>query len=486
VRFSILHVSDLHRDLSDEISNPWLLESLRKDVAQFERETPKIGHPSIAIVTGDLVYGASPDAADVAKELERQYAQAEEFLIGIADQFFNGQRERVVILPGNHDVSYHDVMKSVCRVDIPSEPGKRAVLVAELFMPRSRLRWSWRDLCFYRIIDEERYLDRLSYFAATYERFYERRRTFPRDPARQFDVFDFHDLAFSVITLNSCFDNDPLRRAGGMHPDALAAGYRALREPRRAGWLTAAAWHHNFVGGPTRDDYLDAEFLQLFIDAGVSLGFHGHQHSPDCFDERCRIGPDTRKITIVSASTLCAEPRNLTPGVPRSYNIVEVDNSDWIGRVHQRQMVNKLFNLPVWGPGRFISTNSSFCDFSLCKPLVRRPDKLDTQLNLERADLALGSGKWLEALDILGTVRAEPLARPLLLRAAVEFGDPHRIIAGLWPPLTIAEAVTVGGAILTSGTRDEAEAFVRLALVAESADASVRDISRRITQRRLI
>jgi 3',5'-cyclic AMP phosphodiesterase CpdA len=485
VRFSILHISDLHRDLSDEITNAWLLESLKKDFDQFERQMPQIEKPSVAIVTGDLVYGTEPNAANATKELERQYAQAVEFLVGLADQFFGGQRERVVILPGNHDISYDDVMASVQRIGIPSEAGKKARLVADLFAPRSTLRWSWRDLCFYKISDEDRYLTRLRHFAMAYERFYEGHRTFPRDPERQYGVFDFPDIGFCVVTLNSCFNNDPLRRAGSLHPDALAAACRALREPRRSGWLMAAAWHHNLVGGPTRDDYLDAEFLQLFIDAGVSLGFHGHQHSADCFDERCRIGPDMRKMTIVSASTLCAEPRNLSPGIPRSYNVVEVDTDNWSGRVHQRQMVNKLFNLPVWGPGRFVSTNSSFCDFGLCKPLVPRPPTLNLQLLLEQADIALGLGRWHDALDALDKVRGEPLARPLLLRAVAELGDPHRIIAELWPPLTIAEAVTVGGAILESGTRDEADAFVRLALVADTADASVRDISRRISERRL-
>src|SRR5438105_4212366 len=93
------------------------------------------------------------------------------------------------------------------------------------------------------------------------------------------------------------------------------------------------------------------------------------------------------------------------------------------------------------------------------------PATLDLQLLLEQADLALGLGRWLDALDTLGKVRGEPLARPLLLRAVTELGDPRRTIAELWPPATIAEAVTVGGAILASGTRDEADAFVRLALV---------------------
>jgi hypothetical protein len=48
-----------------------------------------------------------------------------------------------------------------------------------------------------------------------------------------------------------------------------------------------------------------------------------------------------------------------------------------------------------------------------------------------------------------------------------------------------AEAVTIGGAVLNSGTADEAKAFVQLSLVSDNMDASVRDISRRIFERRI-
>ena len=298
-------------------------------------------------------------------------------------------------------------------------------------------------------------------------------------------MFDFPDIGFCAVALNSCYNNDPLHRAGAFHPNALTEACRALLKPDRAGWLASAAWHHNLVGGPTQDDYLDAEFLQLLIDAGVSLGFHGHQHLPECFDERYRIGEKPRKMTVISASTLCAKPSNLSPGVPRSYNVVEIDTDAWNGRVHQRQMVNKLFNLPVWGPGHFTSTNSSFINFDLCKPLKTRPTQLDAKLALDRADNLLGNQQWREAVDILEGIKNSPLARPLLLKALEELGDSRRTITTLWPPLTSAETVTLGGAILDCGTREEAEAFFKLEIVSNTEDASVREISERMFERRL-
>lgn len=485
MQFSILHISDIHRDLADAVSNECLLESLDKDFTQFSVQDPNIMRPALCIVSGDLVSGVRSPSGDTEIELNRQYAQAEEFLIGLADVFFGGNRDRVIILPGNHDVCFDDVMGSVQRIDIPPEPEKKGKLATDLFAPSSKLRWSWSEMCFFKITDEERYRNRFRHFAATYERFYRGQRTYQFEPEHQFDVFDFPDLDFCVVALNSCFNNDPLRRMGAFHPMALTAASRALRQAHRAGWLVAAAWHHNLVGGPTQDDFLDAEFLQLLIDAGISIGFHGHQHLPECFDERYRLGKNPKKMTVISASTLCAEPRHLRPGVPRSYNIVEIDTGTWRGRVHQRQMVNKLFNLPVWGPGHFISTNSSFFDFELCKPLLTRSPQRDSKLALDKAEKLLGSHQWSYAVDILNDVKDILLARPLLLKALEELGDARRTIDTLWPPLTSAEAVVLGGAVLESGTQEEAEAFAQLGLVSNSTDASVREILRRVKERRI-
>src|ERR1700728_4496572 len=153
MRFSILHISDLHRDLTDEINNQWLLDSLETDFRQFESQTPAIHKPSLCIVSGDLIYDVRAGAIDAEKELERQYAQAEEFLIGLAERFFNGDREKVVIIPGNHDVSFNDVMASAAKIAIPADPRQQAQLVKELFSPNSALRWSWNELCFYKITD---------------------------------------------------------------------------------------------------------------------------------------------------------------------------------------------------------------------------------------------------------------------------------------------------------------------------------------------
>ncbi len=483
MRFSIMHVSDLHRDLTDELNNMCLLESIARDIERYGNEGCEILKPSLCIVSGDLVYGTAPDATDPSTELQRQYNQAEDFLVGLSDRFFDGDRDRLVIMPGNHDISFHDVVASTQQIPIPTNPQEKTQLVDELFRPQSRLRWSWRDLCFYRIIDEDRYRGRLAHFAELYERFYEGQRAFSLDPEQQFDVFDFPELEFTVITLNSCYDNDPFRRTGAFHPVTITQATHAARASERAGWLIAAAWHHNIAGGPNQDDYVDIEILQILIDAGVSLGFNGHRHQSECVEERYRIGPSTRKISVVSAGSLCAGPHDLAAATPRSFNIIELDTHCWKGRIHQRQMVNKVFNLPVWGPGHFIATGRSFADFELCKPLIVRPPQLNLQLVLERADKLLGLGRWKEAAKLLGGAKGDLVARRMLQKALVEMQDAHLIVKELWPPQTDAEAVVIGGAIIDGNLHSEAKAFIELELVKSSGDSSVREISRRIQER---
>jgi len=483
LQFSILHLSDLHRDLQDELANGPLLESLIRDVERYRDQNPPILAPSLCIVSGDLVFGVGPRHPDPDTELERQYSQAVAFLVSLADALFNGNRDRIVLIPGNHDVSYPAVIASATRIDIPSNPSERKALTDELWAPNTRLRWSWAELCFYRIRDVALYEQRLAGFANAYNQFYASKRSFSMTPEEQFCIFDYPELTLSIAALNSCYRNDPLQRSGSFHPSALSSACSELRKARRTGWLLAATWHHSVGGSPAQNDFLDHESMQYLIDSGVSLGFHGHQHSHDCVDERYRLGPDERKMTIVSASTLCAEQVSLKPGIPRGYNVVEVDTEKWTCGVHSRRMVNNTFNLPVWGPGQFNSTGKSFVEIELSRPLAKRPPDLDKALLLERVDDLLSRRQWSEALVILKDIKEEPLARPFLLTVLNELGNDSETIDALWPPTNNQEIVMVGAAILSLRDPDRAKVFLKLHNVSNNADASVADIRRRISTR---
>lgn len=454
MRFSILHISDLHRDLKDELANGPLLQSLLWDIERCRQQEPGIPPPALCIVSGDLIFGVSPKHPAPAAELDRQYAQALEFLIALADACFEGDRERIVLIPGNHDVSYPAVIASATALQIPTSAEEKKVLTDELWAPNTLLRWSWAELCFYRIDDTSLYEQRLAGFAHAYSEFYRGKRTFSLTPEDQFQLFDYPSFGLSIAALNSCHRNDPLRRAGRFHPSALSSACAELRRPERAGWLLAATWHHSVGGNASQNDFLDHGAIQYLIDSGVSIGFHGHQHADDCVDERYRLGPDQRKMTLISASTLCAEQANLKPGIPRGYNLIQVDTENWIGRVNSRRMVNSDFLLPVWGPGQFIATGMSYVDFALSKPFSVRPLNLDTALVLEQADSLLVKGQWEAALATLAQIPDNPLARTFAIHALQELGVDSETVRILWPPSTNEEIVMVGAALLSLGNEN--------------------------------
>ena len=127
MKFSILHISDLHRDLTNELGNAPLLESLVRDIEQrYAKNDLPILEASLCIVSGDLVYGAKAGSPEFATELTRQYNQANEILVGIADRLFEGDRSRIILVPGNHDVSYNHVLNASQEIAIPSSGAERA------------------------------------------------------------------------------------------------------------------------------------------------------------------------------------------------------------------------------------------------------------------------------------------------------------------------------------------------------------------------
>ncbi len=481
--FSVLHISDLHQNLQDEIPPEWLLDTLDNDFKRYARNEPHIPFPNLCVVSGDLVYGVGPGTANAADELERQYDQAHEFLVGLCDRFFEGKRDRVVLLPGNHDVDYSAMVQSGSYLGIPKSARDKSALVNELFSANSTLRWSWSKLQFFRVDDQNVYNNRLRQFARMYERFYNGERTYSLDPSQQFDVFDFADLSFCLVALNSCHRNDPMNRVGTIQPAALAGACRALRSPSRAGWCLGATWHHDIAGGAGHEDFLDAGFIQLLIDAGVTIGFHGHRHRSDCFEQKNRLGDDPRKMTVVAAGTLCAGPTNLSPGIPRGYNVVEVDQERLAGRVHMRQMVNQLQNLPIWGPGQFIDTNKPYIDFDLSPPIQLRSPSLDLQLVLERVSDLFGQKKWQEVIKALDGATEDALARRFFVEALAELGDNALTMNGLSNPQNLVEAVILGTAIIESGEASDAGRFLELEIVTSQTDASLQEIKTRLKRK---
>jgi hypothetical protein len=465
---TILHISDLHRDSGSEITSKTLLESLRLDRERYMADD-QIGPPDIAVVSGDIVLGVAADGPDADAKLLQQYQEASEFLAALTDLFFGGDRERVVLVPGNHDISHPHVLRATELTALPAEPEQRAVLARQLREEDSVWRWVGPEFALRRIHDSPTYHRRLEPYANFYSSFYGGKRSFPVEPSRQFIVHDFPGLGLVVAALSSCCNNDLFNRAGRIHPDCVAGATREVAEQVKRGQVAVATWHHNLAGGPNDSDYVDADVLQSLIDGGFVIGLHGHQHRPQFLEHRF-TADGKRGIAVISAGTLCGGPHTLPSGRMRAYNIVAVDTIRQTGVLHVRDMKNSTFGLPVWGAAHVTEFSGSSVPFKLRMP---QPSTSAMDAASEAAAL-LRKGDPAGAVALVLPHDNDSLARRVAIEALGQLKDWVGIQTMCSPPRSAAEFIALADALYELRQKAQLSALIESAFARNSNDAGVR------------
>lgn len=478
---TLMHISDLHRDPTQGIRNGPLLRSLVNDRNRYMTGTPPIPSPSLIVVSGDVIYGVPATHPTPNDALADQYQEAEAFLAELVDTFLDGDRQRLVLVPGNHDVSYPETLTALTSFTVSSPAASSLTeAIADLFSPHSLHRWSWRDLQLYRLTDTARYNRRLEHFVSFYSRFYRGLRTYSLAPEEQFDIFAYPTYGIVIAAFNSCYNNDPLHRAGCIHPDAIAAAARHIDSLQYQGHIPVAVWHHNTVGGPHSDDYMDADTLQVLIDCGFSIGLHGHQHKPTFVDERFRFATG-RKITVLSAGTLCGGHRSLPHGHDRSYNLLEFDTAAYSATVHQRRMANDSFDLPVWTAGWYSDLNASTIQFDIQKPLVPLRSR---NARLSEAESLLAKNDHVGARGVLLRLAStDGIARRMLAECYTVLPYDDDLISSLFPPQSVSEAVLLADALWELGDKKCLGELLGLSVVADSTDPAAIELRKKYEAR---
>lgn len=477
---SILQISDLHRERRSPIRNEVLLNSLENDRTRYTtaRDGPAIRQPDIVVVSGDVIYGVAPGTADHEARLAEQYQEALCFLGALTDRLFAGDRERLVLVPGNHDVSACHFMQSLERVELAADSKKE--LVSELFHPGSTLRWSWREFGLYKVSDPDRYAQRLAPFATFYREFYRGARNFDLDPAKQFDIFDYPDSNLTIVSFSSCHDNDFLNKQGAIHAGCLAEASLGLRDPRLNGRIRAAVWHHNTEGLPAQNDYMDAGILQNLIDSGFSIGLHGHQHRPQCLDTRFNYGGNAR-ISVISAGTLCGIA---SPRFARAYNIIELDIEACKGRLHVREMLNDDLERPIWGCRPLPPDASAHLEFAFDSPPPPVVASTAATSALLEAQRLYNEDAYAAAAEVLLPLTpTDGLARRLLLDCLGKLNDTARIVVHFDPPVSETEAIYLMEALWVEKRQDRLRALLDEPIVAESVDLAVAEVRQKYQAR---
>jgi len=332
----------MHRSSSDPISNDEIISSFVRDFERWAKERPPIRKPDAIIVSGDLIQGAPLGTADYQKVLSAQYEESFDLIARLASEFLSGDHSKVVIVPGNHDVDWNTAVKSVTVVNKYDDE-----IPSLLNLPNSPYRWSWKDLCLYRIIDIALYGERLAIYNHHVEQFYKGIMfTASFDSNRGWNIHTFLENRIAIVGFNSCFNNDCYRSIGEITARVISQAHLELRKILKCK-LSIAVWHHSLQGSPYSSDFMDASITPLLIDRGVGLALHGHQHKPAATPYTTFLS-DKKTMVVVSGGTLCAGRKALPMGQNRSFNVIQIDDTFSKGTLHIREMISQ----DVFGPAR--------------------------------------------------------------------------------------------------------------------------------------
>lgn len=490
---SIMQFSDLHKSATDSENDNALISSIISDINRQNSEQPKIQKPKILVVCGDVIQGCPMGLSyeDSLQEIFRQYEQANNILNQLCEKLLDGDKKRVIIVPGNHDISWPHSMNSMVKLETPipvrQRYGRRSyskktmkklgtpVLVRQYHDGRSRskktvkkletvvkgyvnllknplnnIRWNWNDLSFYQITDEDEYNNRFIPFSNFYNTFYEKTRKYSLIPKDQFDIFEIPEYNLLFFGLNSCYRNDHLNDLGLFNQDCVASCHDIITKNKNyEDWLKIAVWHHGTYGGPSRSDYLDQGRIQFLMDKGIQIGLHGHQHKAEIIDMKF-IVDESLHLPILGCGTLCASDRDIPPGETRQYNIIELEREYSSLTLHTRKSYDQAPGCPIWMAESIRhNINDPFVKLFYGKmkkssPVEVRESDMDKQTGLSKEltqiDYFISNRNFIDALDKLKDLDStNPFVRSFLIECLASLERDDQLIAFLTEPRDIRE-----------------------------------------------
>jgi predicted MPP superfamily phosphohydrolase len=287
--FRFLHISDLH--LADSQRAETALGQLTEDL----RTEQSVGHLDAIVVSGDCAKHATKEQFTLGRRLIERLRET-----------FSVERERIVLVPGNHDVDWAVSRRAYA-------PVRR-----DEFSHLSPLsHWQESESTGYVevVTDADLYERRFERFASFYEEV--TGTAYPLAYANQWRLHCSADRQIVIMALNSSWNLDhhhPTRASVNANAlnhalDRIGSDYREAAK--------IAVWHHP-PGG--RDAPLeDPSFIQRLVVHGFAVVLHGHVHKP--IQEDYAFESQGRHLPVLGAGTLDADP---TAGHPWQYNTITV------------------------------------------------------------------------------------------------------------------------------------------------------------------
>jgi DNA repair exonuclease SbcCD nuclease subunit len=464
--FTILHISDIHRGPHTDLNN--LYESLITDSLECEKNG--ILKPSIIVVSGDIVEGAEGENAEQA--VKQQYEEAAEFLTRLADYFLQKDKNRLIIVPGNHDMFRGMSEASMVPYKLLADDNPKVL------RRNPMIRWSWKDLKFYKIAHEDIYAKRFDLFVEFYNTFYAGIRTINGSPETSSDIVDLENYGISFVLFNSCYRLDHLRYSGEIYVNAVSGQASRLRQLSRDGRLIVGVWHHHTQGLPDEENYMDYRILPSMVHNGIQVGLFGHQHFSQIINHYTSVDED-KEMLLISSGSLYGGRNQLVSGCSRQYNIigVNIQGENATITVNVRTDRQPDFDIPNWTTCPIGKNNQERYEHVI---KVEQPSN-DEQL-LELVETAKASGDYESALRKLyrqfkDNPRYNMLVDSMLPKVKM---SPDELISILQHPRSETQAIIVLDALGKCRDMDKVNAILHDSYLVNSDSTIVKDLRQRL------
>jgi WD40 repeat protein/3',5'-cyclic AMP phosphodiesterase CpdA len=287
---NLLHLSDLHIEKIDQATlwSNQLAEDLR------ELNCPRI---DCLVISGDVGNVSNRD----------EYKAAATFIQKLTSEF-RVENNRIVLVPGNHDLSWSISKSSYERVLRKSYTGPVDALV------KVSSRTTFKK-------DESKYKKRFEEFS----RFYKTVQgiAYPSAYERQYVLKYFPEVNLLILGLNSAWHIDHIFKArASIHPLALSNALSEIRQTANYASATKiAVWHHP-IASEGEDRIKDLGPLEQLAKAGFRFVLHGHIHKAESQLFKYDRSVEGRQIDLIAAGTFGAPTRELIPTYPWQYNLI--------------------------------------------------------------------------------------------------------------------------------------------------------------------
>lgn len=322
----ILHLSDLHFGTKENALN-WqsqLAEDLVKD-----QMCPRL---DAVILSGDISNRAT----------EEEFEATTVFLKKLQEEF-QLDKDQLVIVPGNHDVSWIVARKAYKLFWREDYDGRD--LPAGTYIEDGKT---------IAIRDEEEYKQRFANFSAFYQAI--KGEPYPLDYENQYSLNYLPELNLLVLGLNSAWELDhQYTLRASIHPLAVSNALEQIRRnPNYANCLKFAVWHHP-LHSEAEDRIKAGDFMDRLAVSNFRIALHGHIHKAESGIFLYDYSRRGRKLDVVAAGTFGAPIKEWVPGYPLQYNLLKLLDRKLIVETRRREKVNGAWQPDArWpqGPGR--------------------------------------------------------------------------------------------------------------------------------------